>query len=306
MLAKRAETLLCYGPANSGVAVVSEQWPVVRDALSAATGRFADLVAASDPRALATPDWTVADTAAHVVAIAAIYTTLLAPDGAEVTDPALAERIPTVTVDTVADLNDLALRRFTERDPVALAAMLRSMAASIAEMTAGTDPERTVPWLGGSKVPVAGVLAHLVNEMLVHGWDIARGVGTRWAIPAGEAALFFELFIVGLMRHGVGHLLDGEPPGERRIAVAFRSRHTTPVTLVLHRGRVTVGEPDEPVDARLRFDPAVLNLVLFGRVSRARAALTGRLRVSGRRPWLLPEFLRTVRLPTNAVPLTGD
>ncbi|QQQ78400.1 maleylpyruvate isomerase family mycothiol-dependent enzyme [Saccharothrix sp. 6-C] len=285
--------------------MVSQQWPVVRDVLSDVTGRFADLVAASDPDALATPDWTVADTAAHVVAIASIYTTLLVPGGAELTDPALAARIPTVTVDTVADLNDLALRRFTERDPAALAAMLRSMVATILDRTAGTDPERTVPWLGASKVPVAGVLAHLVNELLIHGWDIARGVGTPWSVPPGEAALFFELFLVGMMRNDVGSVLDGQPPGDRRIAVAFRSPHTTPVTIVLHRGRVTVGEPGEPVDVRLSFDPAVLNLVLFGRVSRARAVLTGKLRITGRRPWLLPAFLRTVRLPTNSVPLSA-
>lgn len=284
----------------------SEQWPVVRDVLSDVTGRFADLVAGSDPNALATPDWTVADTAAHVVAIASIYTTLLAPDGAEVADPALAERIPTVTVDTVADLNDLALRQFTERDPATLAAMLRTMVASILDMTAATDPERAVPWLGSSRVPIAGVLAHLVNELLIHGWDIARGVGTPWSIPPREAALFFELFIVGMMRNDVGGVLDGEPPSDRRVAVAFRSRHTTPVTIVLHRGRVSVGEPGAPVDVRLTFDPAVLNLVLFGRVSHARAALTGKLRVSGRRPWLLPAFLRTVRLPTNSVPLSSN
>ncbi len=285
--------------------MASDRWPVVRDVLSDVTGRFADLVAASDPSALATPDWTVADTAAHVAAIASIYTALLAPHGAEVADPAVAERIPTVTVETVADLNDLVLRRFRERDPATLAAMLRSMVTSILDLTAGTDPERAVPWLGASRVPVAGVLAHLVNEMLVHGWDIARGVGSRWPIPPREAALFFELFIVGMVRNDVGGILDGQPAADRRVAVAFRSRHTTPVTIVLHRGRVAIGEPGCPVDVRLTFDPAVLNLVLFGRVGRVRAALTGRLRVGGPRPWLLPSFLRTVRLPTNAVPLSA-
>ncbi|MEU4443549.1 maleylpyruvate isomerase family mycothiol-dependent enzyme [Actinosynnema sp. NPDC050801] len=285
---------------------VSEQWSAVRAALPVVTRRFAELVVASDPDARATSDWTVTDTAAHVVMIASIYTTLLAPDGGEVADPALAEFIPTVTVDTVADLNALALTRFTERDPAKLAAMLRSMVASILNLTAQADPERTVPWLGASKVPIGGVLAHLVNELLIHGWDIARAVGTPWSIPSREAAPFFDLFIIGLLRNDVGSLLDGAPPRDRRIAVAFSSRYTTPVTVVLHRGRVTVEEPGGPVDVRLGFDPAVLHLVLFGRVSRTRAALTGKLRVSGKRPWLLPTFLRAVRMPTNSLPLSGN
>ena len=54
----------------------------------------------------------------------------------------------------------------------------------------------------------------------------------------------------------------------------------------------------------MTFDPATLNLMLFGRISRVRAAVTGKLVISGRRPWLLPTFLRTVRLPTNALPLS--
>jgi hypothetical protein len=49
---------------------------------------------------------------------------------------------------------------------------------------------------------------------------------------------------------------------------------------------------------RVRFDPATLNLMLFGRVSRLQGALTGKLIVSGPRPWLLPAFQRTVRFPS--------
>jgi hypothetical protein len=37
--------------------------------------------------------------------------------------------------------------------------------------------------------------------------------------------------------------------------------------------------------------------VLFHRITRSRAAMTGSLRVWGRRPWLLAPFLRKVRLP---------
>jgi hypothetical protein len=38
-------------------------------------------------------------------------------------------------------------------------------------------------------------------------------------------------------------------------------------------------------------------MVLFHRIGHLRAALTGSLLVWGRRPWLLPAFLRKVRLP---------
>jgi hypothetical protein len=38
-------------------------------------------------------------------------------------------------------------------------------------------------------------------------------------------------------------------------------------------------------------------LMMFHRISKARAALTGSVVVRGPRPWLLPRFLRTVRCP---------
>ncbi|MEV0675626.1 maleylpyruvate isomerase family mycothiol-dependent enzyme [Actinosynnema sp. NPDC050436] len=277
---------------------VSGQAAVVREVLPVVAARFADLVTRVPPDAPATRDWTVADTAAHVAAVATRYRRTF---GGPARPPAAG--VDAITVDTIAEMNNRTLREFTERDPAVLAAALRADTDAVLELTADADHARPVPWLGGSRVPLGGVLAHLLNELLVHGWDVARATRSPWPVPPREAAPFFDLFVVGMIRNDVGHLLDGPPPDDRRIAVAFRSGHTAPVTLVLHRGRVGVGDPGAPTDARVTFDPATLNLVLFGRVSRARAALTGRLRVTGRRPWRLPAFLRTVRLPTNAAPL---
>jgi hypothetical protein len=118
-------------------------------------------------------------------------------------------------------------------------------------------------------------------------------------IPPPDAAQFFELFMVGLVQNDLGRLLDGGgSPRERRIAVEFRSAHTTPVTLVLQGGRLSAERPGRDTDVRVSFDPVTFNLMMFGRVSRLRAGLTRKIVVSGRRPWLLPVFLRVVRCPT--------
>jgi hypothetical protein len=100
----------------------------------------------------------------------------------------------------------------------------------------------------------------------------------RWRaphLPSATPPTFFELFLTGVTRGGYGRLLDnGARPRERRILVEFHSPHTTPVAFGLHRGIVTVEPPGPAPDVRLRFDPFTPNLVLFGRVSKARAALT--------------------------------
>jgi hypothetical protein len=281
-----------------------DRWREVRVSLEKNGDRFAGLVAsAPDPQAMVTEEWSVADTAAHLVAISAYYPALLRPEEIPHPFPALDARILSVDVDGIAELNHHVLNELSERDPRALAERLRRHVDEILRMSENLDPRRTVTWLGSSRLPVAGLLAHLVNELMIHGWDIARAVGAPWPMSRRDAGLFFDLFLTGVVRNGMGTLLDtGEPPHPRRIAVEFRSRHTRPVTMVLRDGEVTVQEQGRGADARLRFDPVVLDLMLFGRVSRARAVLTGKIVVTGRRPWLLPAFLRKVRLPADSYP----
>ena len=109
--------------------------------------------------------------------------------------------------------------------------------------------------------------------------------------------LFLELFLFGMVRNDLGRLLDDAKPAPRRIAVEFRSSYTRPAVLALQHGRLRLEDPDGTADVRLRFDPAVLVPMMFGRISKLRAALLGGVWVGGPRPWLLPEFLRTVRMP---------
>jgi len=286
-------------------AITQDQWLAVRASVQRAGDRFADMVAAtSRPDAMATAHWSVAETAAHVAGIVWMYTDILPPGNGEPKVPALAEGISRVTVDTVADFNNLTLRLFHERNPQTIATRLRADIDRILLGTQQHDPAQPIPWLGSSTLPLAGVLAHLTNELLIHGRDIARVLGTPWSIDPRDAALFFELFILNVLRD-FGRLVDTTPTvGRRPVAVEFRSRYTTPVTVTLHNGHITVEPPTAGTDVRIKFDPSALNLMLFGRISKARATLTGKVIAWGPRPWLLPRFLRVVRLPSNALPLS--
>ncbi|QXJ26317.1 maleylpyruvate isomerase N-terminal domain-containing protein [Actinomadura graeca] len=260
---------------------------------------------------MATADWTVTDTAAHLVTLSGSYARMLngpsdpagvigsARPGGLTGVPALEEIIPATTVDTLAHLNEAAMAHITERGPRTLAARLRDDIAAILRACDDLGPDDPVHWLGDSRVPVAGLLANLANELQIHGRDIARATGARWEVAPADAALFFELFLLGVTRHGHGRLLDRHGP-ERpgRIAVEFHSRHTAPAAMVLQDGRVTIGEPRWDIDVKVFFEPVTLNLVLFGRMSRTRAILTGQVAVWGRRPWLLLPFMRKMRLPS--------
>lgn len=275
------------------------RWAAVRAAVADMGDRFGALVLDGDPRTAATAHWSVADTAAHVAAMAWCYTALAASPDAPLPVPGIAELVPVTTVENIDGLINQALRHsYPERDPEAVVQRLRESIAELLALTADADPARTVAWLGGARLPLAGLLAHLTNELLVHGRDVARALRVPWPVPQEYSALFFELFLVEIIRNGVGNVLDDDRPVRPgRIAVEFRSAHTDPVTLVLDTGTVTAEEPGGPTDVRIHFRPGTLGLVLFHRVGRPRAVLTGALRIRGRRPWLLSAFLRKVRLP---------
>lgn len=279
--------------------VTPAKWSAVRAAVADMADRFGTLVEGGDPDAAATEDWTVAETAAHVAAMAWCYTALATSPDTPLPLDGIKELVAVTTVDNIhGGINEAMLRAYPEREPAALVLRLRESVADLLAGTADADPERTVDWLGGSQLPVAGLLAHLTNELLIHGRDIARALDVPWPMPEEYSALFFELFMVEIARNGVGNVLeDGRPPRKGRIAVEFRSAHTDPVTIVLDSGAVWAEEPGGRTDVRLYFQPAVLSLVLFHRIGRPRAALSGALRVWGRRPWLLSAFLRKVRLP---------
>ncbi|MFD9896167.1 maleylpyruvate isomerase N-terminal domain-containing protein [Amycolatopsis sp. NPDC059027] len=280
------------------MAITQQRWDAVRVALPQAGARFADLVTgAPDPATAVTADWDITQTAAHVGYIALLYTTMVRGTDEPLRLPGLAESIARARTDSVAAMNELAFGEYRERDPVRLSENLRADIDEILRESADLDPEKPVSWLGGSLVPVAGVLAHLLNELLIHGLDIARAVGVSWPIRSADEALFLELFLIGMTRNGVGTLLDGAVPSPRRIAVEFRSAYTEPVVMALQHGHVTVEEPDGASDVRLSFDPAVLVPMMFGRIGKLRAVLSRGVVIRGPRPWLLREFLKTVRMP---------
>ncbi|MEV4492255.1 maleylpyruvate isomerase family mycothiol-dependent enzyme [Micromonospora coxensis] len=279
--------------------VTTEQWNTARTALADQTERFAGLVESCRPDTMCTADWSMADMLAHVVSLAWIYAYLADPEYPPLPVEGFHDYITEITVDTVAEFNDVILQQFTERDPVVLLARLRADVGHLLASCADRDPEETVPWLGGARVPLAGLCAHLVNELLIHGHDLAVATGRRWPLPGRDAALFLELFLAGVVRHGYGKLQDGgAPPSDRRIVVEFRNDYIDPIRLMLHRGLVQFAPPDARTDVRIHHDPGTFNLMMFGRVSQVRAVLTGRLRVSGRRPWLLPAFRRKFRTPS--------
>ncbi|WP_320066475.1 hypothetical protein [Micromonospora sp. RTGN7] len=60
--------------------------------------------------------------------------------------PGLVAQLPTVTVDTIADVNDMVLRHLTDRSPQPLMARLRADVDKILAITADRRPDERLSW----------------------------------------------------------------------------------------------------------------------------------------------------------------
>jgi putative sterol carrier protein len=278
--------------------ITPERWRAVRESLRQTGDRFADLVSsAPDPAAPAVGSWSVAETAAHVAVVSSVYTAILPAEARPHPIPGVVDRIRDAALDEVAAFNKFALENMAERDPVALADQLRRDIKQLLAMSDDLDPLRRVAWLGNAQLPVASWYAHLLNELNQHGHDIAKAAGARWDVPQRDAAMSFEMFLVTMLRGDTGHLLAHEPMSHSNLAIRFRSRYTTPVVFAVRDNRVVIDPPERTVDATLAFQPSALMRILFRRLGKTRAALTGQVAVWGRKPWQLNALLRAVRFP---------
>lgn len=277
----------------------AQRWSDVRDHLTDASERFAQSI--TQPRRAnrrAIGEWSIAETAAHVALVARMNAGMVSSERSSLGIDGLDDLVHAATLADIAEINTLTLTHFTERNPDELAEQIRQNVDLILTRSADLAPHALVPWLGGAQLPVISVLAHQLNEFLVHGVDVARASATRSAIAPGDGAFAFDLFLVGLLGGRSGNLLTGGTvKGGRRIAVEFRSAHTRAVVIAIDRGQVTVEAPGAAVDARIRFDPGSLMLAIFRRISPLRLVTTGKIAVSGKRPWLAVPFLQRIQTP---------
>jgi len=209
-------------------------------ALAASSDRLAALVESLSARdgAQEIPylGWTVADTAAHVVTVA---------------QRLLGDRRRSALPEETGRLNEICLDEFADREPISLAARLRSdMGVVVERVYPKVDFDRIYPFHAGTTISAGGGAAFVLCELLVHGYDIASSTQREWEIPAQEAAVAVRGPVEFWNR-----FLDAE--GLPTLVVEFGEDDAAHFPV---RGG-TVGDVDGPIKA----DAVELLLAMFGR-----------------------------------------
>ena len=88
-----------------------------------------------------------------------------------------------------------------ERDPAVLADRIEERAEEYFGECVGHSPDESRPWLvEGTTVPLSALTCQLLNETVMHGYDIAHAAGRTWRIEPTHAAMVMRQFLVPVLQ----------------------------------------------------------------------------------------------------------
>jgi uncharacterized protein (TIGR03083 family) len=262
--------------------------PDARRALEVLVPRLATLVrGTADPNAPAMGTWSVAELATHLTHVFGVLPGLATGETASSPLQQFWD-LGQVTKDLVADE--------PERDLAKLADRIEGGFRGFMEASAAASGDESRPWLvEGLTTDVRTFHCHMLNEVIVHGYDIAQASKQPWPVEPAHATLVLQGFIVPVIGMLGRTVVDQENAARLQACYDIRLRGAGRVFFVFADGDLTPEPPSaRRVDCHISADPAEMLLVVWKRKSQW--GPIGRLKMTawGRRPWLafrLPSLL---------------
>ena len=284
---------------------VASGWRLAQDALRDEVRRVTTLLRSiRDPAAPAVGGWNLAETAMHLSQV-----WLVAPGLARRDLSGIYEVMPTLAgtagdslirdIWELADVTNLGVRSDDERDCSVLADRIEARAQEYFDECARSTADELRPWLvEGSTARLSTLTCYLLNETLVHGYDIARADKRGWQIEPSHAAMVLAGFIVPVMQALDPRALVSDRAAGVRACYDLRIRGGSRFRFVFDDRTLRVDEPSSRrVDCHISADPVAFLMVVWGRQSQWKAIARGRLTAWGRKPWLGPRLRALLRNP---------
>jgi hypothetical protein len=284
-------------------------WTPVRDALRTEVDRVVTLLrSVRNPTAPALARWNLAEVAMHLSQAWIIVPSLAREDRSGIVGLLPDLQAEAENASFLADVWELpettvlGVDSDPERDPRALADRIEQRATAFLANLDAWSPTEERPWLvEGTKVRLSTLACHLLNETMVHGYDIARADGRGWPLDRTRAALVIEEFLFpSAQALGPRALVDQRRAAGKHVTYELRLRGAGRHVFAFDDGALTLepsGSSDRRIDCRISADPAALLLVAWARKSQWAAIAQGQLLAWGRKPWLGPGLRPLMRNP---------
>jgi uncharacterized protein (TIGR03083 family) len=273
------------------MAVIPLDRPAARAALDDAVRRIVALIRdVNDIRTqVVGTDWTVAETAAHLVVVFTAFA-----DAVTGQPPRLPDR-PSDGLDfhtRLATSNAATLAMVDRADPRQLAETIEKGAERFLDGLINIDPgaECATSWYGPGVTRTPDTLTALaLGEVTVHGYDIARATAMPWPIPRKHAQIVLGKVLPEMMPL----MVDTVATARRAVSFEIRVRGGGPRFVVLvNKGTVRVSAVARtvPVDCVISVAPVPFLLFGYGRIPLWGPILRGQIFSWGTKPWAALRF----------------
>ena len=139
----------------------------------------------------------------------------------------------------------------------------------------------------------------MLNETIMHGYDIAKAAGRKWRINPAHAAMVVQQFFIPVIQTcEPGTFVNAEKAADLQATYQMHLRGDGRINFVFDDGSLRVEEPSARwVDCHILADPAAFFMVFWQRQSQWNAIAKGQLIAWGRKPWLGLKFRSLIRNP---------
>lgn len=261
---------------EAGTCAPSGAGPPAREALLSfhdrMTKQFVGILRTVEDRQRPVPhlSWTIEEVAAHVLSALRGYRNGVIGDTPAWSAPPHG-----------VDENDVLLRLAPERDLAVLADAILE-AGDAFRLAVRERTGETLRWHGGVEAPWVGVVGALAGDIMIHSWDI----GVACSRPAPISSADADLYLASSL-HITPFMVDADKAAGLSSTFELRARNGSSTTLAFRDGSLTV-TPGHPAhaDCRIVVEPVAYVLAVMGRTRLWRPAITGKMFVYGRRPWI--------------------
>lgn len=268
-------------------ATTTVDWVAAQRAVAEAGPRLtAMLRAVRKPDAPALGEWSLSQLAVHVSVVTDGVWAMTRGGGNLIAD-----------VWDLPRLSQVLIEGEGARTPAEMADRIDASVAGFLAAMDAADEDTSHSWLiQGTEMPLSTLTCHVLNELTIHGLDIARAEGVPWPIDKGHATLIVQGFLFPALDTLGRAMVVQDKAGDARFEVRLRGDGRA--WLRFDEGNFSVEAlPQGPVDCHLSVDPAAFLLVAWGRTSQWPAIAKGQLLAWGRKPWLGLQMRSWLRNP---------
>lgn len=270
-------------------AVGDVDWVAAQAAVTFESRRVADLIrSVARPQDPALGEWNVAKLATHLSNVLDGITAMANGGGG--------------MLENIWDLSKLTAIMVDSDGPVELADVatrIEATAANLVGLMAASGENGERAWLvSGVSTTLSALTCQALNELVVHGRDLALAEGRPWPVERAHAALVVDGFLFPALASLGRSMVNEDGAKGVKASLEVRVRGGGRACFNFDDGDMSItATPPGRVDCVLSVDPVAFLLVAWGRISQWQAIPKGQLLAWGRKPWLALKLRSMLRNP---------